>query len=338
MPIRAASCCLLAAFFSTQSLAGPLAPPAGPVTETGRFGPRTEINAQNTPGNASSTFLITQPGSYYLTGNLTGEAGKNGIRVAAVGVTIDLNGFALLGVPGSLNGIDSSNEVRVFNGTVRNWGEDGIDAFSASGAMEFRQITATFNGGTGIQAGSGAIVESCTVRGNGQSGIVTGNSSVIRGCTARDNASVGILANFGSVIAGNSSYSNDSHGIEAVTGDCVIVNNNVHANVGNGIIVDSDCLVRDNNCSVNGFTSGNGAGILVTGSDNRIESNNVTDNDRGIDVNATVNFIVRNSASGNGVNFDIVNGNAVGQRFDFSGGGDIVHFNNGPGEWSNFEY
>lgn len=43
--------------------AGDLDPPAGPVTPTGRFGPRTEINATNTPGDADSLFFIGQSGS-----------------------------------------------------------------------------------------------------------------------------------------------------------------------------------------------------------------------------------------------------------------------------------
>ena len=85
--------------------AGPLDPPAGPVASTGRFGPRTEVNEANTPGGSSSLFRITQPGSYYLGGNITGVAGKNGIEIDADEVTLDLNGFALLGVAGSLDGV-----------------------------------------------------------------------------------------------------------------------------------------------------------------------------------------------------------------------------------------
>src|SRR4051794_29216902 len=40
---------------------------------------RTPIDATNTAGNQTSSFVISQPGSYFLTGNLTGEAGKTGI-------------------------------------------------------------------------------------------------------------------------------------------------------------------------------------------------------------------------------------------------------------------
>ena len=53
---------------------------------------RTIINAANTPGDANNTFIISQAGSYYLTGNITGESGKNGISIQAEDVTLDLNG------------------------------------------------------------------------------------------------------------------------------------------------------------------------------------------------------------------------------------------------------
>src|SRR5687767_12820054 len=80
--------------------AGPLDPPSGPITSTHKtltqVEPRTPISTATTPGDADSTFRITQPGSYYLTGNITGEASKKGIELILAGgsqVTIDLNGF-----------------------------------------------------------------------------------------------------------------------------------------------------------------------------------------------------------------------------------------------------
>ena len=83
------------------ALAGDLDPPAGPITPTMKplveIEPRTAINATNTPGDADSIFKITQPGSYYLTGNITGVAAKNGIEIAADAVVLDLMGFQLNG-------------------------------------------------------------------------------------------------------------------------------------------------------------------------------------------------------------------------------------------------
>src|ERR1051325_5982475 len=72
---------------------GNLAPPGAPaptMKSLAQIEPRTPIS--------SLPFSITQPGSYYLSGNLTGTTG---ITIAASGVTLDLNGFELVGGAGS---------------------------------------------------------------------------------------------------------------------------------------------------------------------------------------------------------------------------------------------
>src|SRR3954468_6434409 len=78
---------------------GSLTPPGlpAPLFKTlQQVEPRTEINATNTPGDASSIFRITAPGSYYLSGNITGVSPKGGIVIASNDVTVDLNGFAVI--------------------------------------------------------------------------------------------------------------------------------------------------------------------------------------------------------------------------------------------------
>lgn len=261
------------------AIAGDLNPPAGPVTGTMKtlveVEPRIAINATNTPGTATALFSITQPGSYYLTGNVTGMAGKNGIEitVAPIGpsVTIDLMGYELTGVAGSLDGIlvtaAATQNLAVRNGTVRAWGGDGVDVFNASNSL----------------------LEDLRVRGNGGNGLRAGAANTVRGCKAVSNVGDGISASFGSTVTGcTASFS---------TGD--------------GIEVNGDCRVTDNTCDDNGSV-GDGAGIHATGDDNRIEGNNVTDNDRGMDIDAAGNLIIRNSASGNTTNYDIVAGNFTG--------------------------
>src|SRR5262245_60152694 len=93
----------------TLGVSGPLDPPAGPVGPTyktlAEVEPRVAISAATTPGDADSVFRIGQSGSYYLTGNVTGISGKAGIEIAVGGVTVDLMGFELAGVPGSLDGV-----------------------------------------------------------------------------------------------------------------------------------------------------------------------------------------------------------------------------------------
>src|SRR5262245_30915896 len=81
--------------------AGNLNPPAGTIAPTMKdlntVEPRTPIS--------SLPFTIGLPGSYYLTRDLTGTSGQYGIIVLASDVTLDMSGFALHGVPGSLDGI-----------------------------------------------------------------------------------------------------------------------------------------------------------------------------------------------------------------------------------------
>jgi len=38
-----------------------------------------EVNSVNTPGDATASFVISQPGSYCVPSNIVGESGKTGI-------------------------------------------------------------------------------------------------------------------------------------------------------------------------------------------------------------------------------------------------------------------
>ena len=58
----------------------------------------TCIEVNSLPGDGNAVFVISQPGSYCLESNVVGVAGKNGIRIDADNVTLDLAGFAVLGV------------------------------------------------------------------------------------------------------------------------------------------------------------------------------------------------------------------------------------------------
>jgi hypothetical protein len=55
------------------------------------------VTLGDTPGFPVS---ITQSGSYRLDSNLLAPAGANGIEITASNVTIDLNGFSIIGTPG----------------------------------------------------------------------------------------------------------------------------------------------------------------------------------------------------------------------------------------------
>src|SRR6185295_11021300 len=140
--------------------AGPLNPPGGPVTSTNKtlteVEPRIAINATNTPGDADSVFRIAGAGSYYLAGNVTGVSGKAGIEIASNDVTVDLMGFELLGVAGSLAGVRTPAAVSgltIRNGSIRSWPTGGIAASAVSSSVIVEGVTATGNTGAGIACG-----------------------------------------------------------------------------------------------------------------------------------------------------------------------------------------
>ena len=108
--------------------AGSLDPTPGPVTSTmkplDQVEPRTPV--QTLAGSGTAIHVISQSGSYYLTGNITALAsGKDGIEIAADNVTLDLMGYAVIG-PGKGIGADDGivvsgvrASIAISNGTIQ---------------------------------------------------------------------------------------------------------------------------------------------------------------------------------------------------------------------------
>ena len=391
---------------------GSLTPPGAPaptMKTLDQIEPRKEINAANTPGDADSIFKITQPGSYYLTGNITGVSGKIGIEIAVAadgpGVTIDLMGFELAGEPGSLDGIAATGagtrNIAIRNGTVRAWGGDGIDILNSQNnllsdlraqgngarginagasstitgctaqsntgggisALTGSNVTAcasAFNGGDGIDADIGSTVKGCTMLNNGGDGIFAAASSVtdctvqgstgdgilasgcsvtnctvqgstgdgfdasngstVTGCTAKSNTGDGFRVSNGSMVTGCTASGNVGDGID-VGSHCTVTRCTSSSNTLNGIRIGSNSRVTDNTCDDNGVGVGLFSGIFTLGDHNRIEGNNVTNNDFGIGVGGTGHLIVRNYAGSNTTNYSLpVSGSFIGTIVSTSAG------------------
>lgn len=185
---------------------GDLNPPAGAVTETGKrlaeVEPRIAISATNTPGDADSTFRISQPGSYYLTGNVVGIAGRHGIEIAASSVTLDLGGFNVdgSGVGSGFDGIRTSvnaQNIAIVNGSLSNWSADGIDLQTISavnGSIE--RVDVSFVSGIGVRTGTNFAVERCKVR-SVQIGFSGGEGCTLESCAAHDVLSAGFSGGIG---------------------------------------------------------------------------------------------------------------------------------------------
>jgi parallel beta-helix repeat protein len=276
---------------------GSLTPPGVPtptMKTLAELEPRIAINATNTPGDATSVFRITQPGSYYLISNIAGDSGRHGIAIAIGGVTLDLNGFDLLGAggTGAFDGVYSTGNlesIAVVNGTVRNWAGNGVNLttnFTENCRVD--GIIAVGNKGIGINGGGGCTVTNCLAYFNFGAGISAATGSIVSKCTARANQGSGIVVTQAGIVS-----------------DCT-----VSSNILDGIQADSANVIRGNACSSNA-SAGNGAGIHVIGSRNRIEGNHCTSGGLGIDVGAAGNIIVKNTCSGNTTNWNVVAGNAL---------------------------
>lgn len=160
-------------------------------------------------------YSITASGTYRLTGNLTVTSGADGIDVSADNVTIDLNGFAIIGVSGSGTGIKSTNnQVTVRNGTVTGMGGAGISL-----------------------GGTNATVTGVHSVGNGGAGIVIGSSSLVTDSTVSGNQGVGIsVTGSGSTVLDNSVYGNSSYGLELNDISSSFARNVFQGNNGNSTI------------------------------------------------------------------------------------------------------
>jgi parallel beta-helix repeat protein len=205
----------------------------------------------------------------------------------------------------------------------------GFYGISADNGSSLTNCTAYGNtASSGIVAGDGCSLTNCTAASNtGSYGIVAGNSSSLTNCSAYSNTgngaeSAGIRANNSTVSSCTAAYNFSTASATSTTGmgfdvgsfstihDCTALENR-----GDGIHMLDFTTARDNSCGRNG-TSGNGAGIDAEGSTNRIEGNNVADNDRGIEVRAAGNVIVKNTARGNTTNYSIAAGNIYGAIVD----------------------
>jgi hypothetical protein len=264
--------------------AGDLNPPAGPILPTMKtldeVEPRIAINATNTPGDADSLFKITQPGSYYLTGNITGVAAKHGIEIEVGGVTLDLNGFDLVGIAGmgAFDGVSvtvpSLTNIAIVNGSVRNWGSNGVNLAMNFGGNHGSCTAVRASGNTGVGIG-GSTVTNCMADNNTGAGIVGvavtncvagGNTGggiggyTVTNCAAGGNTGYGIRLNVGGTATNCSASGNNGDGILVSTGGypggsgtithCAArLNQGAGIRVGHGATI-SECSVGENTAGI----------------------------------------------------------------------------------------
>ena len=314
----------------------------------------------------SLPFGISQPGSYVLNSNLTGVSSQNGINITANNVTIDLQGFELVGVPGSLHGIahisGSLSGLTVRNGTIRNWGQLGISAgpgvlvdgvsFKANNGGVFAGDGATLTNcriegsiGTSSILGNRAVVSKCTFDSNGSGctgcpGIQVGQDSTVTETVARNNGGIEIQAGTGSTLENCTADGNGTAGFGISVGEGSKVSNCTVRNNGNAEINALDRSIIEN-CGVDGWTGsarGPGGGILV-GTASVVRGCTVANNaNGGLIVVGANNRLEGNHVRANSINGILVqgSGNVVVQNDSALNGSNTLSDNCGDAGGNDF--
>jgi len=165
-----------------------------------------------TPGDSPGfPVTLSVPGAYKLTGNLVVPAGTGGIVIAARNVTLDLNGFSIVGPVvctgagkaltcagvkqgGGIGFYTGMSGATIRNGTVRGFGFYGV---AADQGATINNVTATSNGGYGIAVNGGSTVSNSMANDNGDVGFLLFSGGVITNSRAHNNKSYGIFVDDG---------------------------------------------------------------------------------------------------------------------------------------------
>ena len=228
------------------------------------------------PGDSPGFPVTIGGGSYRLTSNLVvADEGLDAIVVQAANVTIDLNGFSIVGPtvcagtpPGhacspenaTSAGIDAGTfpGLTVTNGTLRGMPQAGVVCGPRCHLVDVRAV---INGRDGAIVGSGSVVEGSQFDQNGNWGLraVAGSSGVeVVRSVATFNGDGGFSLDLASRVDSSVARINGGNGILATSGR--IEGNIVTGNTLSGIVLNSGIAVGN-------VTAGNQShGINLTGS------------------------------------------------------------------------
>ena len=218
--------------FSQGELTPPPGAPAPTMKTLDQIEARTPIPEGTPSWDPGPHFIITQPGSYYLTGNVEVGAG-HGIVINSSNVTLDLNGFALISKTESpalgsavLLGANVTGII-IKNGTIT-----GGATRTPNGPNPWNASYLNQGWGYGIEdtTGSpamGVLISHVTIVSCRVNAISLDGPSVIQNVVATGNGDGGIRVKDGNVVQ-SSSTRNGGTGITVFTGsvtDCFVSNN-----------------------------------------------------------------------------------------------------------------
>lgn len=224
----------------TSALAGSLNPPPGPVTSTMKtlsdVEPRTALSQANTPGNVTNQFKITQPGSYYLAGDIIASPGANPcILITANDVTLDLNGFSVRAAAaegihiagdrvlirngklsmsaGSADGIymqDGADDIVIEDMTITGVGGSCVRTQSACNSVTIRD-TKVMGGQYGVlltSADTSSTLSHVQCFGASRVGLFLSDRATLEDCVVRETGNAGGIVGYGIYVGQASSIRN----------------------------------------------------------------------------------------------------------------------------------
>jgi hypothetical protein len=306
---------------STAFAQGSLTPPGppGPLFKTlGQVEPRTPVS--------SAPFAISQPGSYYLTTNLTVSTG-DAITINVDGVTLDLMGFTISSTAASATGAGISlnsalSDITVLNGHIRGGvTNNGSGVYSGTGfaygiyysgvapvnvLITRISVSSCLNFGINVGVGDSTLVESCTVRTVGNRGIV---SSTIKNSSAIDCGTAAIYGDQVSDCRGQSSGS--GYGVYAISAQNCFGQGD--GNVGLYAINAQNCYgASNNNVGLGATTAVNCFGLSTNGygisAGNALNSYGSCYNSDGIDAETAQNCEGHSFSNGVGISVSVAQG------------------------------
>ena len=302
----------LAAFAASlafgQGTLTPSGAPAPTMKTLDQVEPRTPIS--------SAPYTISEPGSYYLTTNLTSTS--HGVVITTNGVTLDLMGFTLSGdggssdygvfVDGATNRVVENVVVR--NGAVNNFAY-GIRAEYSLGGR-FEQLALFDNTYYGLHLNGfygqcdGNTIADCSISGNGNYGVFLDggygqcDGNTIADCSISGNSSRGVYLNGGygqcdgntiadCSISGNGSRGVSLYGYGGQCGGNTVADCTISGNGSYGVYLYGSYGQCDGNtvadCSI---SENSNYGVYLNGSYGQCDGNTVADctirknSDRGI--------------------------------------------------------
>lgn len=323
-----------AAALARTARGGPLDPPAGPVSPTYKTLDQVEprIPVQSLPGSGTALHVISEPGSYYLAGNIHGVEGKRAIAIASSGVSLDLRTSVLTGASGVLAGIETEpgvGGVQVRGGMFVGW----PNSVWLGDWSTIREVTTVdLPSGFGLRVGAHGIIDGCLAAGwgNGLRIVAGGDAAIIQNCEANggDNC---FRLQFGA-------HLRDCVAAYGVLGvDCPNAAQHVRAlrvlRCLTGVNVDSEAIVED--CE---FFECSNSGVNCIGSRVTIRRNVAIMTPIGVRVSGSGNHIAGNHVSGASSAYDIGPGNSYGPIVNVAGIGDISSVTGASHPWANFVF